>query len=103
MYAEDASYSDHLFLWLRVQAVQALPGIDEIIMFDQELFILEPVQCISDSTGRQGGLTDEILLRQLTARFQHFIHELCRWRQVPDPCERSFIRAYVVFDKNDAS
>jgi hypothetical protein len=39
---EAASYSNHLPLWL-VQAIQALPGVNEIMALDKELFILEPV------------------------------------------------------------
>lgn len=34
-----ASYGNHLPLWL-VQAVQALPGVDEIMALDKELFFL---------------------------------------------------------------
>jgi hypothetical protein len=36
---EAASYNNHLPLWL-VQAVQALPGVDEIMALDKELFFL---------------------------------------------------------------
>ena len=36
---EAASYGNHLPLWL-VQAIQALPGVDEIMALDKELFFL---------------------------------------------------------------
>ena len=68
---------------------------------DQELLVLEPVNRVPNGSRRQGGLADEILLRELTARFQHFVHELCRWGQVPDI---AFVFRYVgVYNKNDPS
>jgi len=94
------SYCIHHPLWL-VQAVQALPGVNKIMALDEDLFILQPVQCVPDGPGRQGGLADEILLCQLAAIFKHFVHELCRWRQVPDsPDVVIFID---VCNKNDPS
>ena len=69
--------------------------------FDQELLILEPVDRIPDGSCRQGGLTDEILLGQLAAMFEHFIHELCRRRQVPD--SSGCIILFGVYNKNDPS
>ena len=68
---------------------------------DKELFFLEPVQCVPDGPGWQGGLADEILLRQLAAVFKHFIHELCRWRQVPDLSDVAILAG--VYNKNDPS
>ena len=43
---EAASYGNHFLLW-RVQAVQALPGVSEIMALDKDLFFLQPVQCIA--------------------------------------------------------
>jgi hypothetical protein len=97
---EAVSYSNHLPLWL-VQAIQALPGVNEIMALDKELFILEPVQCVPDSSRRQRSFRNDIFLRELSARFQHFVYELCRWRQVPDLF--SGIIPVCVYDKNDPS
>lgn len=97
---EAASYGNHLLAW-RVQAVQALPGVTEIIALDKDLFCLQPVQCIAHGPGRQGGLADEILLGQLAAVFKHFVHALCRWRQVPDPSYGAILIGG--YDKNDPS
>ncbi len=68
---------------------------------DEELFILEPVQCVPHGPGWQGGLADEILLCQLATILKHFIHELCRWRQVPDSSD--VIIPVCVYNKNDPS
>ena len=95
-----ASYGNHLLRWL-VQAVQALPGVNEIVALDKKFFFPEPVQCVPHGPGRQGGLADEILLRQLAAVFKHFVHELCRWRQVPDPLD--VIILVCSYNKNDPS
>ena len=95
-----ASYSNHLPLWL-VQAVETLAGVNEIMTLDEDLFFLEPVQCVPHGPGRQGGLADEILLCQLAAVFKHFVHELCRWRQVPDVS--GVVILVCVYDKNDPS
>ncbi len=95
-----ASYGHHLPGW-QVQAVQALAGVGEIIALDQDLFCLQPVQGVAHGPGRQGGLADEVLLRQLAAMFEHFVHELCRWRQVPDLPSVAILAG--VYDKNDPS
>ena len=68
---------------------------------NEEFFVLEPVQCVSHSPGWQGGLADEILLRQLAAMFKHFVHELCRWRQVPDLSDIAIL--VCIYNKNDPS
>jgi hypothetical protein len=95
-----ASYCNH-FLKGRVQAIQALAGIREIMTFDKELFILEPVQCVPHGPGWQRGLADEILLRQLAAIFEYFVHELCRGGQVPDSSDVVMFNG--VYNKNDPS
>ena len=69
---------------------------------DEELLFLKPVQCVPDSPRRKGGLADEILLGELSARFQHFEYELCRWGQVPDLCDSAVI-GVGVYNKNDPS
>jgi len=97
---EAASYSNHLPLW-RIQAVEALPGVDEIKTLDKEFFFLEPVQCVPHGPWGQGGLADEFLLRQLAAVFKHFVHELSRWRQVPD--SSGVVIPVCVYNKNDPS
>jgi len=68
---------------------------------DEEIFFPEPVQRIAHRPGWQGGLADEILLRQLAALFKHFVHELCRWRQVPDFSDGAIFIG--VYNKNDPS
>ena len=68
---------------------------------DEELFFLEPVQRVPHGPGWQGGLAYEILLCQLAAVFEHFVHELCRWRQVPDASR--FVIPVCGYDKDDPS
>jgi hypothetical protein len=99
-YIGAASYSNYLPLW-QVQAVEALAGVNEIMTLDEEIFFLEPVQCIPHGPGWQGGLADEILLRQKAAVFQHFVYELCRGGQVPDSSD--VIIHVCVYNKNDPS
>ena len=95
-----ASYRNHLLAGL-VQAVEALACVNKIMTLDEELLILEPVQCVPHCPGWQGGLADEILLCQLAAVFKHFIHQLCRWRQVPDSPDVVIFMG--VYNKNDPS
>jgi hypothetical protein len=95
-----ASYSNHLPPG-QVQAIQALAGIGKIMTLDKELFFLQPVQCIPHGPGGQGGFADEILLRQLAAVFKHFVHELCRWGQVPDSADIAIL--VCSYNKNDPS
>ncbi len=86
---------------MRVQAVQALACVNEIVAFDKDLLIFEPVQGIADRTRWQSGLADEVFLGQLAARLEHFVHKLCRRGQVPDAsCQVIPVCGY---DKNDPS
>lgn len=96
-----ASYGTYLGFRL-IQPVKALAGVDEVMALDEKVLVLEPVQCVPDSPRRQGGFTDDILLGQLSARFQHFVYELGRWWQVPDQCYSGVI-SVSVYDKNDPS
>ncbi len=91
----------HSLFLLKVQAVEALPRINEIEAFDQDLLVLEPVQRIPDCTRGQGRLADEILLGQLPAVLQYFEHELRRRGQVPDASGE--IIAVCGYNKNDPS
>ena len=68
---------------------------------DEEFFVLEPVQCVSHGPGWQGGLADEVLLGQLITIFEHFEHELCRWRQMPDSSDVAIL--ICIYNKNDPS
>ena len=99
-YGGIASHRNQLLRWLD-KAIEALTGINEIMTLDEELFILEPVQCVPHGPGGQGGLADEILLCQLAARLKHFVHELCRRGQVPDVSV--WIIAVCGYNKNDPS
>ena len=95
-----ASYSNHLPARL-VQAVEALACVNKIMTLDEELFFLEPVQCVPHRPGGKGGLADEIFLCQLFPVFEHFVHELCRWRQVPDLSDNAIL--VCIYNKNDPS
>ena len=68
---------------------------------DEKMFLPEPVKGIAHGPGGQGSLPDEILLRQLAALFQDFVHELCRWGQVPDLSDG--VIPAGVYNKNDPS
>ena len=96
-----ASYSNNLFD-RGVQSVQGLPCVNEIMALDKEFFVLQPVYRVPDGSRRKQGLTDEILLRELPSCFQYFVHELCRWGQVPDLSSCVF-RYVGVYNKNDPS
>ena len=95
-----ASYGNHLLL-MQGESVQALPGIGEIIALDKDMLFLKPVQRIPHRPRRQRGLADEVFLGELLSALQHFVHELCRWRQVPDLID--FALLVCVYDKNDPS
>ena len=95
-----ASYSNHLLAGL-VQAIEALACVNKIMTLDEELFVLEPVQCVPPRPGGKGGLADEILLCQRITVFEHFVHELCRWRQVPDLSDIDIL--VCIYNKNDPS
>lgn len=95
-----ASCRHHLFL-LHDQAIEALAGVNEIVAFNKDVLIPEPVQCIPDRARRQGGLADEIFLGQLLSGLQYLVHKLCRRGQVPDTfCDINSVYGY---DKNDPS
>ena len=95
-----ASYSNDLLAGL-VQAIKALACVNKIMTLDEKLFLFEPVQCVPHRPGWQGSLADEILLCQLITVFEHFVHELCRWRQVPDLSDIAIL--VWIYNKNDPS
>jgi hypothetical protein len=99
-YNHGPSLCSGLLCYILPQTVQALPRISERMAFNQELFVFEPAQGITDGPGREQSFTDDILLGKRYTRLQNFINELCRWWQVPDvvPCITGGFR-----DKNDPS
>jgi len=64
-----------------VEAVEALARIPEIESLLKQVFFLQPVQSISDSSGWKVGLVYDLLLREEAFRFQHLDDQLCRWGQ----------------------
>src|SRR5512138_42060 len=97
--AGSASYRWHLPL-AQIQGVETLPGIGEIMTFDEDMFFFEPPQRVAHRAGWQQGLPDQVFLGQLPPGFEDFVHEFCRWRQVPDLCS-SGIFSVSGYDKND--
>jgi hypothetical protein len=78
-----ASYCHHL-VSQGVQAIEALSCIREIVTLDKDMLFLQPAQGIPDCPRRERSLANEVLLRELAAILQNFVHKLCRWGQVPD-------------------
>jgi hypothetical protein len=97
---EAASYSNHLLAGL-VQAIEALACVNKIMTLNEELFFPEPVECVPHRPGGKGGLADEIFLCELITVFEHFVHELCRWWQVPDLSDIAIL--VCIYNKNDPS
>ncbi len=67
---------------------------------NEEIFGFQPVQGIPDSPWWQESFLNQVLLCQLAVGFEYFVHELCRWWQVPDVF--SLITG-CVYNKNDHS
>ena len=97
-----ASCSDHLLRCFYIKAVQALPCVGKVILLEKELLRFEPANCVPDCPGWQCSFTDEILLGQLSAGLQYFIHKFCRRGQLPESGKRIVIQ-FCVCDKDDPS